>query len=292
MAPRAGAHPLCTVQFSIGSSATSPTTPSPAKGQTPTQARPGQLVLLRDLVGELRGARAGRRRDGRARVRDGHHPGDEHASATCRSIGFIAHVDTSPEMSGAGVKPIVHRGYDGSDLGAARRSRGGAARRRLAVPGRVPRPRHRDRVGHDAARRRQQERRRRDHDGGRVPDGAPGDSARSRIRIAFTPDEEVGHGTKHFDVPAFGARCAYTMDGGARGELEFESFSADAITVTFRGLQHAPRLREGPHGERDQAGGALHRAAACRSPVARDDRRAARASCTRTSCRPASTARR
>ena len=56
------------------------------------------------------------------------------------------------------------------------------------------------------------------------------------------------------------------MDGGPRGELEFESFSADAITITFRGFNTHPGLREGPHGERDQAGRALHRAAA-RRPV-------------------------
>src|SRR5919204_338059 len=56
------------------------------------------------------------------------------------------------------------------------------------------------------------------------------------IRVAFTPDEEVGRGTEHFDVARFGAACAYTMDGGERGEIEMESFSADAMTVTFQGL--------------------------------------------------------
>ena len=65
------------------------------------------------------------------------------------------------------------------------------------------------------------------------------------IRIAFTPDEEVGQGTKHFDVARFGARYAYTMDGGPRGELEFESFSADAITLTFRGFNTHPGFAKG-----------------------------------------------
>ena len=65
------------------------------------------------------------------------------------------------------------------------------------------------------------------------------------VRIAFTPDEEVGQGTKYFDVPAFGAHCAYTMDGGARGELEFESFSADAISITFRGFNTHPGFAKG-----------------------------------------------
>src|SRR4051794_39139406 len=54
------------------------------------------------------------------------------------------------------------------------------------------------------------------------------DIPHGEIRIGFTPDEEVGHGTQYFDVARFGARYAYTMDGGRRGELEYESFSADA----------------------------------------------------------------
>jgi len=56
------------------------------------------------------------------------------------------------------------------------------------------------------------------------------------IRIGFTPDEEIGRGTQHFDVARFGARYAYTMDGSSRGEVEMETFSADAITVTFHGF--------------------------------------------------------
>lgn len=65
------------------------------------------------------------------------------------------------------------------------------------------------------------------------------------IRIAFTPDEEVGRGTEHFDVARFGAHCAYTIDGGPRGELESESFSADAVTCTFRGFNTHPGYAKG-----------------------------------------------
>ena len=61
------------------------------------------------------------------------------------------------------------------------------------------------------------------------------------IRIAFTPDEEIGRGADHFDVARFGAVCAYTLDGGARGELEYESFSADAMTLDVRRVQHPSR---------------------------------------------------
>jgi tripeptide aminopeptidase len=60
------------------------------------------------------------------------------------------------------------------------------------------------------------------------------------IKIAFTPDEEIGRGTQHFDVEAFGATYAYTMDGSTRGELEYESFSADAMTLTFVGFNTHP----------------------------------------------------
>jgi len=60
------------------------------------------------------------------------------------------------------------------------------------------------------------------------------------VRIGFTPDEEVGRGTAHFDVARFGAECAYTIDGGRRGEIELESFSADAMTLTFHGFNTHP----------------------------------------------------
>src|SRR6185295_13424719 len=66
-----------------------------------------------------------------------------------------------------------------------------------------------------------------------------------RIRIAFTPDEEVGAGTKYFDVERFGAAYAYTMDGETRGEIEHESFSADALTLTFRGFNTHPGYAKG-----------------------------------------------
>src|SRR5262249_1216163 len=65
------------------------------------------------------------------------------------------------------------------------------------------------------------------------------------VRVAFTPDEEIGRGTLHFDVPRFGALCAYTMDGGSRGEIETESFSADAMTLTFHGFNTHPGYAKG-----------------------------------------------
>jgi tripeptide aminopeptidase len=159
-------------------------------------------------------------------------------------IGFIAHVDTSPEMSGGGVKPIVHRAYDGRDLVLPDDPE--------AVLRVVDSPYLGECLGHDIVTA-----------SGTTLLGADNKSgvaeimtaaerliahpemSHGSIRIAFTPDEEVGHGTKHFDVARFGARYAYTMDGGPRGEIEFESFSADAITLTFRGFNTHPGFAKG-----------------------------------------------
>jgi tripeptide aminopeptidase len=204
---------------------------------------PGQLVLLRDLVSELRAIG----------LPDASM--DEHGyitatiPATTRKehvpvIGFIAHVDTSPEMSGAGVKPLVHRGYDGGDLVLPDDAE--------AVLRAADSPYLAECIGHDIVTA-----------SGLTLLGADNKSGVAEImtaaeyllahpeiphgpvRIAFTPDEEVGQGTKYFDVPAFGAHCAYTIDGGPRGELEFESFSADAMSITFRGFNTHPGFAKG-----------------------------------------------
>ncbi|MDR2894923.1 MAG: peptidase T [Alistipes sp.] len=66
------------------------------------------------------------------------------------------------------------------------------------------------------------------------------DLRHGKIRIAFTPDEEIGSGVDHFDVEAFGADFAYTVDGGAEGELEYENFNAAGVKVTIRGLSAHP----------------------------------------------------
>ena len=65
------------------------------------------------------------------------------------------------------------------------------------------------------------------------------------VRLAFTPDEEIGRGANHFDVARFGCACAYTLDGGSRGEIESESFSADLMTVTFHGFNTHPGYARG-----------------------------------------------
>jgi tripeptide aminopeptidase len=159
-------------------------------------------------------------------------------------IGFIAHVDTSPEMPGANVRPIVHRGYDGRDLVLPDDP--------TAVLRLADNPALAEQLGHDIVTASGTTLLGADNKAGvaeivtaaaylvahpEIPHGP--------IRLAFTPDEEVGRGTDHFDVARFGALCAYTMDGGRRGEIEVESFSADALTVTFHGFNTHPGYARG-----------------------------------------------
>jgi tripeptide aminopeptidase len=201
-----------------------------------------QLVLLRDLAAELRAL-------GLADA-----DVDEHGYVTATipatsgkavpAIGFIAHVDTSPEMPGSGVKPILHRAYDGRDLVLPDDP---AAVLRLADI-----PELATVIGDDIVTASGTTLLGGDDKAGvaaivtaaahlmahpEIPHGP--------IRIGFTPDEEIGRGTLHFDVLRFNARCAYTLDGGGRGEIETESFSADALTVTFHGFNTHPGFAKG-----------------------------------------------
>jgi tripeptide aminopeptidase len=221
------------VTFDTQSTETSTTYPSTAK----------QLDLLRHLVEELRGL-------GLADAAI-----DEHGyvmatiPATSKKkdvpvIGFIAHVDTSPEMSGAGVKPIVHRNYQGQDLVLPDDP--------TAVLRPADLPYLKQRIGDDIITASGTTLLGADNKSGVAEIMAAAEYLLAHpeiphgpIRIGFTPDEEVGAGTKYFDVAKFGARYAYTMDGGARGEVEMESFSADAMTLTFHGFNTHPGYAKG-----------------------------------------------
>jgi tripeptide aminopeptidase len=207
----------------------------------PSTAR--QLVLLRDLAAELQALGLA----DAAVDRYGYVTATVPATSSKPNIpviGFIAHVDTSPELSGADVKPIVHRQYDGRDLVLPDDP---SAVLRLADC-----PPLFYQIGHDIVTASGTTLLGADDKAGvaeivsaaayltahpEIPHG--------RIRIAFTPDEEIGRGTKFFDVDRFGARYAYTMDGGSRGEVETESFSADAVTVTFHGCNTHPGYAKG-----------------------------------------------
>ncbi len=213
------------------------------EGASTYPSTPGQLTLLRDLVAELQ----------ELGLHDATMDEFGYVTATIPAttaksgvpvIGFIAHVDTSPEMSGAGVKPLVHRAYDGRDLVLPDDA--------SAVLRVSDMPYLGECLGHDIVTASGTTLLGADNKSGvaeimtaaerlmRSPEIMHG-----AIRIAFTPDEEVGRGTTHFDVARFGAQYAYTMDGGARGELEYESFSADAITLTFRGFNTHPGYAKG-----------------------------------------------
>ena len=160
------------------------------------------------------------------------------------AIGFIAHVDTSPEMPGDNIRPIVHRAYDGRDIVLPDDP---AAVLRLAEN-----PALESQIGNDIVTASGLTLLGGDDKAGvaaimeaaaylmthpEIPHGP--------VRICFTPDEEIGRGADHFDVARFGAVYAYTIDGGSRGELEFESFSADAMTVTFTGFNTHPGYAKG-----------------------------------------------
>lgn len=223
------------VQYDTQSNETSTTYPS----------TPGQLVLLNDLAAELRSL-------GAADVEVDEHgyvtatvPANiPHAGANVLAIGFLAHVDTSPEMPGANVKPIVHRRYNGAEIVLP--DDPSVVLRSTELPALA------ERVGDDIVTASGTTLLGADNKAGvaeimtaveywlthpDVPHGA--------IRVAFTPDEEVGRGTLHFDVDAFGAQYAYTVDGGSRGELEYETFSADVMTVTFHGFNTHPGYAKG-----------------------------------------------
>ena len=157
-------------------------------------------------------------------------------------IGFISHYDTSPDCSGADIKPQIVRNYDGSDI--------------LLSEGIVSSPKKfpelLQHVGEDLI----------------VTDGTTllgaDDKAgiaeivqamvylqehkeikHGKIRIAFNPDEEIGMGAHHFDVEKFGCQWAYTMDGGDVGELEFENFNAASAKITIKGVSVHPGYAKG-----------------------------------------------
>jgi tripeptide aminopeptidase len=212
------------------------------EGATEYPSTSKQLVLLRDLRDELQNLGLA----DAAIDQYGYVTATIPATTdrTVPVIGFIAHVDTSPEMIGAGVKPIVHRDYDGRDLVLPDDP--------TAVLRVADSPYLGECVGHDIVTASGTTLLGADNKSGVAEIMAAAqylvehpEITHGPIRIAFTPDEEVGTGTKHFAVAAFGATFAYTMDGGARGELEFESFSADTMFVTFQGFNTHPGYAKG-----------------------------------------------
>ena len=159
-------------------------------------------------------------------------------------LGFIAHVDTAPDASGADIKPQIIENYDGGDIALR------------GVPGLYLKPSEFPELL--------------DHKGqtlittdGTTLLGADDKAGvaeimtaveylvehpeipHGEIKIGFTPDEEIGRGVVKFDVKKFGADYAYTMDGGEVGELEFENFNAAAATIRIQGRNVHPGYAKG-----------------------------------------------
>ncbi|MCD8134962.1 MAG: peptidase T [Parabacteroides gordonii] len=154
------------------------------------------------------------------------------------TIGFIAHLDTSPDMSGKNVAPRIVS-YKGGDIVLC------AEENVVLSP--VMFPELNDYKGQDII-----------VTNGKTLLGADDKAGvaaiisavqylkdhpeieHGKIRIGFTPDEEIGQGADHFDVEKFGCEWAYTIDGGQIGELEYENFNAAGAKVTFKGLNVHP----------------------------------------------------
>ena len=158
------------------------------------------------------------------------------------TIGFVAHMDTSPDLTGKNVNPQMVKAYDGNDIPLNKEF--------TLSP--TDFPELLLYKGEDIL----------------VTDGntllGADDKAgiaeiitameylkehpeieHGKIRICFTPDEEIGEGADHFDVEKFGAKWAYTMDGGQRGELEYENFNAAAAKITIQGRSVHPGYAKG-----------------------------------------------
>ena len=159
-------------------------------------------------------------------------------------VGFIAHVDTSPDASGANVRPQIIENYDGGDIALK------------GVPGLFLKPSEfPELLGHKGETIITTD--------GTTLLGADDKAGvteimnavqymvehpefkHGEIKIGFTPDEEIGRGVVKFDVKKFGAEYAYTMDGGEVGELEFENFNAASAKIHIQGRNVHPGYAKG-----------------------------------------------
>ncbi|MEP6747651.1 MAG: peptidase T [Bacteroidota bacterium] len=154
-------------------------------------------------------------------------------------ICFCSHIDTAPDCSGAGVKPILHKNFDGEDIVLPDDP--------AQIINVADHPYLKEKLGEDIITA-----------SGTTLLGADDKAGlavimdfiqylrlhpeikHGTIKILFTPDEEVGRGVDKADMKKLGADFAYTLDGGERGSLEDENFSADAVTVTFHGISAHP----------------------------------------------------
>ncbi|MCK5075052.1 MAG: peptidase T, partial [Calditrichia bacterium] len=160
------------------------------------------------------------------------------------TIGLIAHVDTSPDVSGKDVKPYINANYQGGDIVLLDDP--------LQVITESDNPALQNCIGHDIITARGTTLLGADNKAGVAEIMAAAkylidhpEIKHGKIRIAFTVDEEVGTGTQHFDVNQFGVQYAYTIDGETAGELEDETFCADTLTIKIKGINIHPGYAKG-----------------------------------------------
>jgi len=203
---------------------------------------PGQLTLLRQLVEELKAIG----------MEDVSIDENGYVMATLPAntdkevptIGFLAHVDTATDFTGKNVNPQIVENYDGKDIVL------NEALNIVLSPNDFPNLKNY--IGQTLI----------TTDGTTLlgADDKAGvteimtamnyfiqypEIKHGKVRVAFTPDEEIGRGPHHFDVQAFNAKFAYTVDGGPLGELEYESFNAASAKITFKGNNIHPGSAKG-----------------------------------------------
>jgi tripeptide aminopeptidase len=158
-------------------------------------------------------------------------------------VGLLAHLDTSPDAPGNGVEPIVHRSYDGAIIELPK---GGTRLDPASMPELV------GKSGHDLVTASGDTLLGADDKAGIAAIvtavahlAAHPELPRPPLRVAFTPDEEIGAGARLLDLDRFGATCAYTVDGSEVGELQDETFSALEAIVTITGVDVHPGWAKG-----------------------------------------------
>jgi tripeptide aminopeptidase len=206
-----------------------------AREHAGSPSTPGQLDLARMLVEELHAIGLG----------DAALDDNGFVTATLEAtvegaptIGLLAHMDTSPDAPGAGVEPIVHEAYDG---GTIELPRDGTVLAPDAMPVLA------GKLGHDIVTSSGDTLLGADDKAGVAEImgavahlAAHPELPRPTLRVCFTPDEEIGEGASLLDIEAFGALCAYTIDGSELGELQDETFSASELTLTVHGVDVHP----------------------------------------------------
>jgi len=203
-----------------------------------------QLVLAKLLETELKALGVQKVRISAEGIVYGFVPGNLTDNSKIPTIGFIAHMDTSPAVSGANVNPIIHKNYQGGDIGLPND--------KTQVMTVAQKPDLKNLSGDDII----------TADGTTLlgSDDKSGiaelmtmiDTLKNNpqikhgnIAIAFTPDEEVGGPMDVFDIEGWGAKYAYTVDGGELGEISDETWTAKTATITFSGKSTHPGYAKG-----------------------------------------------